>query len=104
MSGQLVIIPMLETAENRLDPARADLGACDVHRRSVMQRGVRAFQPFIREVAVAEHRTGVVRDTRDREHRDGRFLLSGHEQILRRENGEVMIKSVMSFVRQFKVR
>jgi len=61
-----MIIPVLEAAQDRLDPARADLGARDIHRRAVVQRRVRAPEPRIGEDRIAEHLARVVRDARKR--------------------------------------
>src|SRR6185295_2080354 len=58
----LMIVAVLEAAQDRLDPPRADLGARHVRRRAIMQRGIRPLQPCLRESAIAEHLLGVVRD------------------------------------------
>src|ERR1043166_1108969 len=73
-----MIVAVLETAENRLDPPRADLGARHIHRHPIVQGRVRPLQPLLREVAVAEHLFGVVRDAGDGERLVALFVIADH--------------------------
>src|ERR1043166_3884402 len=73
-----MIVAVLETAENRLAPPRADLGARHIHRHAIVQGRVRPLQPLLREVAVAEHLFGVVRDAGDGKRFVTLFVIADH--------------------------
>ena len=94
-----MIVAVLEAAQNRLDPPRADLGARHVRGRTIVQRGIGPLQPCLREIVVAEHLLGVVRDSREGE-RPGGFMLCDHESFYHAENGAVMIASFTASQRQ----
>jgi hypothetical protein len=82
-----MIVAVLEAAQDRLDPPRANLGARDIHRTAIVQRWIRSLHPCLREGAIAEHLLGVVRDARE-----GEWLpFLKHTQFYHSNDGSVMV-------------